>query len=118
MKNKQSGQALIEFVMILPVLIMLIFSFVDLGRIILENNRLESLTTIVINKYSETQDYSQLKDYIVDLGYDDVDLSLVQKNNTLTVGVTKKVSLVTPGLDKIIGDPYHVKIERVVNYER
>ena len=39
MKINRKGQALIEFVLILPVLIMLIFGFIDLGRIILENNR-------------------------------------------------------------------------------
>ena len=54
MRMNRKGQALIEFIIILPVLIMLIFSFIDLGRIILENNRLEAVTTEVVVKYKET----------------------------------------------------------------
>ena len=55
MKMNCKGQALIEFVIILPVLIMLIFGFIDLGRIILENNKLENLTTNVINRYEKNK---------------------------------------------------------------
>ena len=117
MKNKQSGQALVEFVLIIPVLIFLIFSFIDLGRIILENNRLENLTTTVLSKYEETQEPSEIKEYIASLGYDTVRLSISKDDSRLTLKLTKKLNIITPGLDKIIGSPYEIEVERVVNYE-
>lgn len=117
MKKNQKGQALIEFVIILPVIIMIVFSFIDLGRIILENNRLEGLTTIVINKYEETNDYNQVLNYIESLGYENVDLSIKTGNSLLTIEMEKKIDLVTPGLDSILENPYNVKVERVVSYE-
>lgn len=116
MKNKQSGQALIEFVIILPVIILLIFSFIDLGRIVLENNRLENLTTIVINKYKETNDYEETKKYINSLE-DNINLDISISDNLLTISLSKDISLVTPGLNNILDNPYIVKSERVVNYE-
>lgn len=116
MKNKQSGQALIEFVIILPVIILLIFSFIDLGRIVLENNRLENLTTIVIDKYKETNDYEETKKYINSLE-NNINLDISISDNLLTISLSKDINLVTPGLNNILDNPYIVKSERVVNYE-
>ena len=117
MKKNQKGQALIEFVIVLPVLIMLIFSFVDLGRIVLENNRLESLTSIVINKYEESNDYNAVLNYIESLGYENVNLAIKTGDGFLTIEINKSIDLVTPGLNSILGDPYNISVERVVNYE-
>jgi len=118
MKKNQKGQALIEFVIILPVIIFLIFSFIDLGRIVLENNRLESLTTIVINKYNETKEYEQVLSYLETIGYENVDISIKKSNNLMTVELTRDVNILTPGLNKILGEQYSVTVERTVNYEQ
>lgn len=117
MFRNQKGQALIEFIIILPVIIFLIFSFIDLGRIILENNRLESLTTTVVNKYKETNSYSDVLSYIRGLGYDDVNLSLKIENNMLIVKMDRGIDIITPGLSNVIGDSYTIEVERVVGYE-
>lgn len=117
MRMNRKGQALIEFIIILPVLIMLIFSFIDLGRIILENNRLESLTTSVVVKYGETKNYNEVLDYIKSMGYEDVDLAIKTSDGIVTIKLNKKVELVTPGLNNILGDPYRVTVERVIGYE-
>ena len=117
MKLKRNGQALIEFIIILPILIMLIFSFIDFGRIILENSRLENVTTEVITKYNETKNYNDTLNYIESLGYKDIDLSIKTSNDLLTIKLEKKIEFVTPGLDKILGSPYPILVERVVGYE-
>lgn len=117
MRMNRKGQALIEFIIILPVLIMLIFSFIDLGRIILENNRLEAVTTDVVIKYKETKNYSDVLEYIKSMGYKDVDLSIKTNDEIVTIKLDKKVELITPGLDSILGNPYSVSVERVVGYE-
>lgn len=117
MKNKQSGQALIEFVIILPVLILLIFSFVDLGRIILENNRLETVTTLVVNKYQETTEKDDIISYLQSLGYKNIDIDIATEDRLLKVTVTKDIDIMTPVLNNILGDPYEISVERVVNYE-
>ena len=117
MRKNQKGQALIEFVLILPVIILLIFGFIDLGRIVVENSRWESVTTMVITKYKETKNYNEVIKYIEDAGYTNIDISIKREDNLLKVTLNKKISIMTPGLDEIIGDPYSVSVERVVNYE-
>ena len=97
--------------------IFLIFSFIDLGRIILENNRLEGLTTTVVNKYKETNSYSDVLNYIRELGYDNVNLSIKIDNNTMTIKMDRDIDIITPGLSNVIGDPYNIEVERVVGYE-
>ena len=116
MKNEQNGQALIEFIIILPIVILLIFSFVDLGRILLEYNRLENLTNIVINKYDEINNSSELNEYLKSLGYENVNGLVSIKDDLLSIKLIKNVELYTPGLGKIISNPHEIKVERVVNY--
>lgn len=117
MKSNRKGQALVEFVIILPVIIMLIFSFIDLGRIILENNRLENLTTTVINKYEETNNYEEVVKHLEKLGYDDVELSIKKETNVMTIKLKRDVDMITPGLNSVLGDPYSIVVERMVDYE-
>ena len=50
--NKR-GQALVEFVIILPILLLLIFAFIDLGRIIVCKNHLEGVMSEVANLEDE-----------------------------------------------------------------
>ena len=117
MKKNQKGQALIEFVLVLPVLILLIFAFIDLGRIILENNRLENITTIAISKYKENNQYDEVLSYIKKMGYEDIELSITREDNLLKINVNKNIDIITPGLDKILGSSFDIEVERVVNYE-
>ena len=55
MKINKRGQALIEFVLILPVLLLIIFAFLDFGRIILCKNHLENIMSDVTNLYKNDE---------------------------------------------------------------
>ena len=110
MKNK-SGQALIEFVLILPVLLLLIFALVDFGRIIVCKSHLEGVMNEV-SSLPEEKVSSYLKkdsDYKISysISYDEY------KNITLST----KLDLITPGLKNILKNPYDVKVERSIVYE-
>ena len=110
MKNKR-GQALIEFVLILPVLLLLIFAFIDFGRIIVCKNHLEG----VMNEISllDSNDASLLvakdKDYKINYS-----VSLDEYKN---ITLSTKLDLITPGLKSILKNPYVVKVERSIVYE-
>ncbi len=116
MRNNK-GQALIEFVIILPVIILLFFSFIDLGRIILENNKLEGITSIAIEEYQKDKDYDDIENYLADMGYKNITVDIYKNGDITTITLTKNVDLITPGMDKIIADPYVVKVERTINNE-
>ena len=67
--NKR-GQALVEFVIILPILLLLIFAFIDLGRIIVCKNHLEGVMSEVANMPEEEITTYLKKDTEYTISYD------------------------------------------------
>lgn len=110
MKNKR-GQALIEFVLVLPVLLLLIFAFIDFGRIIVCKNHLEG----VMNEISSL-DTNKAKTYLKrDTDYEITYNVTIDEYKNITL--TTKLDLITPGLKSILKNPYIVKVERSIVYE-
>ena len=108
--NKR-GQALIEFVIILPILLLLIFGFIDLGRIIVCKNHLEGVMNEVANLSSEEAITYLKKDKDYDISYN------VKIDNYKNITLITKLDLITPGLKNILKNPYTVKVERSIVYE-
>ena len=46
--------------------------------------------------------------------YDDLNIEIKTDVDYITITITDEVDIFTPGLNKIIGDPYLVKVERVI----
>ncbi len=110
MKNNR-GQALIEFVLILPVLLLLIFALIDFGRIIVCKSHLEG----VMNEVASLSD-EEIGSYI----RNDKDYKItytVNINEYRNITLTTKLDLITPGLKNVLSNPYVVKVERSIVYE-
>ena len=84
------GQALVEFVLILPVLVFIILLVVDMGRLMIMKNHLET----VLNKVDKTTTIVNDKEYKI---------SIEHKDNFITLKACTNVY--TPGLSKILGNP-------------
>ena len=105
------GQALIEFVLVLPVLLLLILAFIDFGRIIVCKNHLEGvMNEVVILNDNEITNYLA-KDHDYKIDYD------VKLDNYKNITLTTKLDLITPGIKNILTNPYIVKVERSIVYE-
>ena len=110
MKNNR-GQALIEFVLILPVLLLLIFALIDFGRIIVCKSHLEG----VMNEISKLPD-NEIETYL----RKDTDYKItysVKLDEYKNITLTTKLDLVTPGMKQILSNPYTVKVERSIVYD-
>lgn len=111
MKNK--GQALVEFILVLPIMLLIICAIIDFG-------------TIFYNKYTLENDM----DYIVDL-YKNNDISRIitysnekylkfnftKTNNEVELVITKNIKINTPVLNNIISNPYKLEVKRTI-YEQ
>lgn len=120
MRNKK-GQALIEFVLILPILIMIIFCIIDFGRIIIARNQLENrLNDIVIFLDNEkSSDISKVEELVNKDSDNNVVVSLSYGTDSyLTIKVETEVDIITPGLNLILGTRYKASSERVIVYDR
>ena len=115
----KKGQALIEFVLILPILIMLIFAVIDFGRIFVNKNELETSLGIIDDIDRDSIDYDTLYDEINKNATSKIDVSLQEDNEGyLTVTLQRNIDLITPGLNLIITSPYPVTATRVIKYEQ
>lgn len=103
--NKK-GQALVEFVLILPILIFILLSIVDIGKIMIMKNHLESLLTGINLETTEVED----------LEYD-IRFNRQEENNKVIVELETCYDVITPGLNKIIGDPACVKTSKIIEKE-
>lgn len=113
MKNNK-GQALVEFVMILPVLLMLIFCIIDFGRVISLKSDLESKTDDIITFYKNDYSLDEINNTIDDK---DVNINIITNDSYTTIKLEKKIKPITPGLSYILSDVFDVSVYRVIKNE-
>ena len=110
MKNKR-GQALVEFVLVLPLLLLLVFALIDFGRIIVCKNHLEGVMSEISMLSDEEIDSYLKKDTEYKITYN------IKLDEYKNITLTTKLDLMTPGLKNILSNPYTVKVERSIVYE-
>lgn len=114
MKKNKKGQALVEFVIILPIILMVIFTIIDFSNIFYQKNHLESITNDVVSlkENGKTNNYilNEINDKTIGITYS-------KNGDTLKVQTTKKVKLITPFSSLFFDNPYVIKTERTILYE-
>ena len=120
MKN-QKAQALIEFVLILPVLIMFLFSIIDFGTIFIRKCELENKINDAYEAAKSSTDVSTLYSNIENAINKDnnkysLELTFDNESDYMNIKLISEVKTITPGLNLIIGYPYKVTVERVIKY--
>ena len=109
MNNK--GQALIEFVLILPIFILILFAVIDFGIIFNKKSNLENDSVDIINLYRNGTTFSEIEEL-----YDDNKIDISADGEYYKFTISTSINLITPGLNRILGDPYVIDVERIVPY--
>ena len=105
----RKGQALVEFVLILPIFIMILFVIVDFGMILNKKNELENISVDVVFLLKEDASLEEIKSK-----YSDIDIITKEEDKYTDVEISEKIHIITPGLNRILGNPYVVKVERKI----
>ncbi len=113
MKNNK-GQALVEFVMILPVILILIFCIIDFGRIISLKSDLESKTDDIITFYKAGQTLDEINNA---MDNKDININIITNDSYTTIKLEKNIKPITPGLSYILSDVFDVNVYRVIKNE-
>lgn len=115
--KKKRGQALVEFIIILPIFIFMLLSIIDIGKIIYFQNQLESELNHVIELYRNDKSYDEIQKEL-SLQDENIILEIKNENNQkLTFYLKKNVEIITPGLNLIFNNPHSVEVNRVMSYE-
>lgn len=114
MFNKK-GQALIEFVLLLPVVIILIFSSIDVLNLLLKkndlNNRLNDEIALFENKGETIIDLEKK------LEKENIDIKFKQKDNYTAIIATKEIKWISPITEAILKN-YTITVKRVIPLEQ
>lgn len=105
--NKK-GQALVEFILIMPIMIFMLLAIVDISRLMIMKNHLETLLQGV-----------NLNTTVVDDEEYEVKFTTKDEGNQILVQLESCLDLTTPGLDKILKNTCvktSKKIEKVEEY--
>lgn len=107
------GQALVEFVLILPIFLFLIFAIYDFGMIFNAKNRLENNSADIITLYKSGKNVDEIEDV-----YPKLMISVTNDQEYYKIKVEDSVKLITPGFNRIFGNPYKIYVERYIPYEQ
>lgn len=105
----RKGQALVEFVLILPVFILIMFAIVDFGMILSKKNELENVSFDIATMIKNNDSFDDIKQF-----YPDVSIDIKNDDKYTVITIYEDVNIITPGLNRILGDPYEVIIERTI----
>ncbi len=109
----KKGQALVEFVIIMPIIMMIIFVVIDFSNIFYQKNHLENVTNDIV-LYKEN---GKSNNYIKANTPKDITIKYTQNGSNLTIKVEKKITLVTPFSNIFFDNPFKVVTERTILYE-
>lgn len=111
MRNNK-GQALVEFILILPVFLMLLFLIIDFGMIFTSKSELESTSSEIVDAISsdaeELKIKEKYKDYVINISIEEDYKKIIIRN---------QVNLITPGISIFLNDPYEIITERYIYNE-
>lgn len=106
----RKGQALIEFVLILPVLILILFIIFDFGNIFYSKYELQNQSMEIVRLVKDKKNIEDINDI-----YSKLDIEInTYKEDYKKITLTKELDLITPLLDNILDNPYLIKVERII----
>lgn len=113
MENKK-GQALVEFVLILPVIMMILCVIIDFSSIFYNKNHLEGILNDTAEYLSHGNDISKIDDFI---NNDKITVKTLQEDKNLTITLKQNITLITPFSKTFFKNPYIITTDRTIIYE-
>ena len=109
MKNSK-GQALVEFIIVLPILLLIIMAIIDFGNIFTKKYSLENDIDAVSSMYREEK-YDSINKYVKD---NNLSILYEKEDEFVIINLSKKVKVNTPILNNIIGKNYKIETSKTI----
>ena len=106
----RKGQALVEFVIIMPIFIFIVLAMFDLGNIIIKKYELENNLDTIVNMYLENK--NEEVEYYVKTIDSKVKYEVGETYNVITL--SKKVRVITPIVSQALGKSLEISAKRTV----
>lgn len=109
----KKGQALVEFIIILPIFLMLVLGITDMGKILYTKISLEGKMSEVVTLYDSNKSVEDIS-MSLKLDKNKVDLEILEETHEINFSLQKDIDIITPGLNLIFKNPYKLKINRSI----
>ena len=103
--KKNSGQALIEFVIILPIILVILLYIIEFGRITLKKYELESNMELIKELYKNHKQ-DEINNYI---NSNNIIISYEKNKDLTTITIKKNIKTNMPLINKILGNTIETK---------
>ena len=108
----QKGHALIELVIILPILLFLLIGFFDVMQIKETKWMLEQQLNQIGEQWNQSSTYANMFQILKEIN-PNATLEIKNKNDeSFFLVIKEKVKIHCPGLNRIIDSPYEIKVEK------
>jgi len=112
--NKR-GQALVEFIIILPILIFIMLAIIDYGTFSYNKSKIENIVTDVSSMFKNKKTEEEIKE-IINNNDKLLKLDVKYEEKYIDIKIYKEYDYITPGLNKIFKSN-EISIERKIYYE-
>ncbi|HNS64830.1 MAG TPA: pilus assembly protein [Anaerolineaceae bacterium] len=107
-RKRGLGQALVEFALLIPLFILIVILFIDLGRatsvyIQLSNAVREGTRYAIVHQFDEENITDVVHQYSQSLDHNQMTVAPSRDTTTVTIVVTYLYSPITPGLPWLLG---------------
>ena len=109
MKNSK-GQALIEFILVLPIFLFVIISIIDFGNIVLKKYSLENEIDTVSEMY-KLGNTDNINSYLINKN---IAINYNKQDKFMTIKLTKDIKITSPILLLIFGKNYEISTEKSI----
>ena len=82
-----------------------------MGLFLVQKNNIENDSLDIVSLFKNGTSVEEIKRI-----YNENDIKISNDGEYYTFKITTSVNLITPGLNKILGDPYVIDVERVIPY--
>ena len=112
--NKK-GQALVEFIIILPIIIFIMLAIIDYGLISHNKNKLENIIGDVSSMLKNNETNDEINKFL-NKNDSTLKVDIEESDKYINVRLYKKYNYITPGLNKIFNID-EIGVERIIYYE-
>lgn len=111
MNNK--GQALVEFILIAPILLLILIALVDIGNIFIKKYELADDLSTVSTMY-QNNEKKELAAYV---SKEEITFTEKDNNNFVTLTLEKKVPVNAPILSNVLGKNFIINVSKNIYKE-
>ena len=111
------GQALVEFVMIIPIVLILVFCIIDFSRVISTKSTLDNITTDIITFYENGSSKEEIEKIVNKDSSYNIKVNISKTNGYTKINTTTSIKPITPGLNRINLDIFNISVDRMIKDE-